>query len=172
MQQNWDTSSTEWPSSLPSAMNPPPSPLRCYLLKEMGRSFSIRPATRAFIEKYQGNIYSLFDREGGDRWDSNSGVFSAWGSWAEAHSQARAQCISVCVTETAPHWNKYIRDEYSGTKNRFCIACKAALGAGGRDFENCSVCAELYLDAHKRRGKKRDGRPSAHLRYPSLHRQL
>ena len=136
-----------------------------------GVAFLHKVGDRVFIEKYQGNTYSLFNKDGGNRWDGESGAFNAWGDWAEevgasdagrgrlkADSQDFSKCISVCVTQTVSAWNAYIKDEYTSTKNKFCLACKSALSTeGGRDPENCSACAQLYLNKHKLRIAEGEG---------------
>ena len=117
-----------------------------------GVAFLHKTGNRVFAEKYQGNTYSLFDKEGGNKWDTNTGVFSAWGSWAEAQSPAKGQCILNCVTETAKNWIEYIKG-YEG-KYKVCIECK---GAGGKDSEKCSACAQIYLLSHKEKTRKGEG---------------
>ncbi len=117
-----------------------------------GVVFLHKIGNRVFAEKYQGNVYSLFDTEGGNKWDSNTGVFSTWGSWAEAQSPAKGQCILNCVTETAKNWIGYIKG-YDG-KYKVCIECKQS---GGTDSEKCSACAQIYLLSHKEKARKGEG---------------
>jgi uncharacterized repeat protein (TIGR01451 family) len=117
-----------------------------------GVAFLHKIGNRVFAEKYQGNTYSLLDKEGGNKWDINTGVFSTWGSWAEAQSPAKGQCILNCVTETAKDWNRYIKG-YSG-KYRVCVECNQS---GGTDSEKCSACAQIYLLSHKEKVRRGEG---------------
>jgi uncharacterized repeat protein (TIGR01451 family) len=105
-------------------------------LKEVGETL--------FLEKYEDAAYSLFDKNGGFRVDSNDGSFKSWGTWAVAHSQSEDRCTSNCLVQN-PIWNRYISTKTFKQTSKSCIACQQALTAKKTDPTNCANCARLYL---------------------------
>ena len=133
--------------------------------EDCGPIFLKKEGDTVFMEHYEDNIYSLFDKDGGYSINTDDGSVKPWGAWAETHSDASITpwgtrvenyidawytCISNCVRQTASGWNEYMRNEYKGS-TQTCVACQTALKAGKKDPGNCFYCAQYYLDVHRRK---------------------
>ena len=137
--------------------------------EEYGPVFLKKVGDSVFMEKYgeSSSTYSLFKKDGGYRINLYDGSSTPWGTWAEAHdeslaplgtraegiSQAINNCVSVCIAQTVPEWNDYIKDKFKGSIRKTCLLCQASLNRGKRDPDACSYCAREYLAVHR---EKRD----------------
>lgn len=59
----------------------------------------LRLGNSVFIEKYEEDKYTLFDRDGGFSQNLKDGTFNSWGKWAESGSLSFARCMVNCFIE-------------------------------------------------------------------------
>jgi len=99
----------------------------------------------SFFQKYAGDTFAIFDRNGGYRYDPNSRDFDVWGSWLEHNSPTFATCLDNClVTMAKKYAAKKIADHFKKISAGY--NCTKCAGTQFTDTEACEDCENDLIE--------------------------